>query len=311
MILLFKLLLSVSLVQWAQLSKVAAAPQGSIWTINIDNNPAPSPEDGPAQSANAIRDPAYLPIQIGSIVGAYLVWIILVGIAILTVGRRLRRGAQSSPKSLNMEILRGSVKQVQPESLPKAFNPSPISEVKVDPWDPSPVSPTKKSNPWDPSPGSPTKKNPWSPKLGSWSTIKKHRRQDSTQSSILTFDESVISEDRARNEIEMDRLYAAVAEHDAERTQGRVESQVVPASLLSQNPSELQHLRYAPRQQGYPLSPPPENEIQRSPTSLTLSSRESTGTPRRMHKKAPAPLTFNNPPSRNSSRSSFASFRSF
>ena len=297
MISMFNFLTSLSIALWAFIFEVSAAPSGSIWTVNIHEEPAPSPQDGPPQDVNAIRDPSYLPLQIGSIIGSYLVWLLLTGIAIITIGRRLRRAAQSSPRSLNMEIMSPSAKQVQPDQLPKAFDPSPLSPAKSNPWDPSPVSPTKKSN-------------PWSPKLGSWG-FRKHKRQDSMQSSVMTFDESVISEDRMKNEIEMDRLYAAVAEHEAETTQAKAESQESsPTSPQLPNPPELQHLRYATRQPEFPLSPPPENEIERSPTSPTVPSRESTGTPRRLNKKPP-PLSFNNPPSRNSSRSSFASFRSF
>ncbi|MCJ1334346.1 hypothetical protein MMC10_011055 [Thelotrema lepadinum] len=295
MISIFSPLLSWLIASWAFISGVSAAPSG-IWVIDIHNEPSPPPQDGPPEAFNAIRDPAYLPIQIGSIVGAYLLWVILIGIAIITVGRRLRRSAQTSPRSLGMEILSPSAKQTQHEHLPKAFDPSPISQVNANPWDPSPVSPTKKNN-------------PWSPKLGGWGSFKKHKRQDSMQSSVVTFDESVISDDRMKNEIEMDRLYAAVAEHEAETTQGKEEYS--PTSPRLQNPPELQHLRYATRQPEYPLSPPPEKDFERSPTFSNAPSRESTGTPGRRLNKKPPPLSFNNPPSRNSSHSSFTSFRSF
>jgi hypothetical protein len=279
-------LFSSQLVYLLLFSTSSALPS-NIWQVHIDNDPAPSPQDGPPLSANAIRDPAYIPVQVGSIVGAYFLWIIIISIAILTVGRRLRNSARTTPK---MEIL----KQPPPIQQPKAFDPSPISPIKANPWDPSPVSPSKKNAPWSPK---------------SWGSFKKHRRQDSLQSSVVTFDESVIAEDRARNEIEMDRLYAAVAEHDAQQSQSKTSSQP-PRSPLSQNPPELQHLKYpaSPKQfnpQSFPLSPPPEDSF-RQPTSPL---RESTSSSRRVHK--PPPLSFNNPPSRNSSRSSFSSFVSF
>ena len=299
MISMFDLLLSLSLVLCLLSPGVVAAPSGSIWVVNVHNEPAPLPQDGPPESADAVRDPAALPIEVSAIVGSYFVWILLTAIAIITVGRRLRQGAQTSPRSLQMEILNPTTNQAQSDNLPKAWGPSPVSPVKANPWDPSPVSPTKKNN-------------PWSPKLGSWVAFKKHNRQDSMQSSVVTFDESVISDDRQKNEIEMDRLYAAVAEHEAQTVQGRSYSkESSPTSPTAQNPPELQHLRYAPQHHEHPLSPPPDPEYPRSPTSPMAPSRESTGTPRRLNKKAPPPLSFNNPPSRNSSRSSFASFRSF
>lgn len=289
--------LAVSIACLVFLSRTTALPQGTdIWQIHIDNDPAPPPDEGPSQSRDAIRDPAYLPLQVGSIVGAYLVWVILISIAILTVGRRLRGSIRSSPRTLGMEIMKPDA-QMQPQ---KAFDPSPISPVKANPWDPSPVSPTKS-------------KLPFSPR--SWGSFKKHSRQDSVQSSVATFDESVLSDDKVRNEIEMDRLYAAVAEHDAQKRMPK--QQDPPRSPLAQNPPEFQHLRYPARHQyqpeiqQYPLSPPPDDEMARSPTSPTRDSTASipSASGRRLNK--PPPLLLNTPPSRTSSRSSVASFLSF
>lgn len=58
--------------------------------LNIDWDPAPAPEDGPALSAGAIRDPAYLPIQIGGIVGSYAVSLVLVAIGLLALAKTRR-----------------------------------------------------------------------------------------------------------------------------------------------------------------------------------------------------------------------------
>ncbi|RKU49076.1 hypothetical protein DL546_004183 [Coniochaeta pulveracea] len=58
--------------------------------LNIDWDPAPSPEDGPPLSAGAIRDPAYLPAQIGGIVGSYAVCLILVAIGLLALAKKRR-----------------------------------------------------------------------------------------------------------------------------------------------------------------------------------------------------------------------------
>lgn len=51
---------------------------------------APSPEEGPAVSRNALRDPAYLPAQIGGIVGAYAVSLVFVAITLLALGKKRR-----------------------------------------------------------------------------------------------------------------------------------------------------------------------------------------------------------------------------
>lgn len=53
-------------------------------------DPPPSPEDGPAFSANASRDPGLLPIQIGGIIGAYACSLVFVAVTLLLVAGRRR-----------------------------------------------------------------------------------------------------------------------------------------------------------------------------------------------------------------------------
>src|SRR3954470_15860762 len=59
--------------------------------LNIDWDPAPSPEDGPPLSAGASRDPSLLPAQISAIVGAYVFCVCVIGIGIFLASRRLRK----------------------------------------------------------------------------------------------------------------------------------------------------------------------------------------------------------------------------
>ena len=257
----------------------------NLWVVEIDNGPSPSPEDGPPLSRGALRDTGYLPIQVGSIIGAYLVWTIFISIAVLTVGRRLRRQAQA-PNSQRSEVINSSALSL------------PIPQSGID------MKATSHGGVWEVTPISPTTDVPWS--LKSWGSMKKHSR--SAGGSVVTFNESIISEDRAKNEFEMDRLYAAVADHEARR-QKPVASppipQTLPMSPLNQNPPELQHLRFSGKQSfhdsGLLPSPPPEHDLERSPTSPI-----SNKSPFKRFQKPP-PLNFSDP-SRNSSRSSFASF---
>ncbi|KAH8666401.1 hypothetical protein BX600DRAFT_435805 [Xylariales sp. PMI_506] len=58
--------------------------------LNIDWYPAPSPEDGPPLSAGALRNPAYLPAQIGGIVGAYALSLVVVAAALLLLAKKRR-----------------------------------------------------------------------------------------------------------------------------------------------------------------------------------------------------------------------------
>ncbi|KAK4200801.1 hypothetical protein QBC40DRAFT_279177 [Triangularia verruculosa] len=68
--------------------------RGDLW---LDySSPTPSPEDGPPLSANAVRDPAYLPYHIGAIVGAYGVSLVIVALLLLALLKtrrtRIRNG---------------------------------------------------------------------------------------------------------------------------------------------------------------------------------------------------------------------------
>ncbi|MCJ1231004.1 hypothetical protein MMC12_007679 [Toensbergia leucococca] len=258
-----------------------------VWHISIDEGPAPPPQDSPPLSVSAIRDKSFLPVQIGSIVGAYLLSVLIIGTALLLVGRRLRRAAQESPRSLAMEMVRPVHNDVA-----KAFDPSPISPSLKNPYGPSPVSTIDMKSSW-PSPDKKRMSNPWG--------AKSHRQQTSIQSSVVTFDGSVVEDDKAKNQREMERLYAAVMEHDEEKAKS------VPNSLdepQPQYPPELQHLRFCSGSQ-QPSSPPPRT-ITKSPTrTLTTSPQKSVTASKR-----PTPVTTSRATthSGNSSRSSFGSF---
>ena len=88
-----------------------------LWVVDIDNGPAPSPEDGPPFSAHATRDRALLPYQIAGIVGSYVATVFILGTLLLTVGRKLRRRAQ--------DMAARPTEMVKP--MGRAFDPSPIS----------------------------------------------------------------------------------------------------------------------------------------------------------------------------------------
>lgn len=101
-------------------ARLLAARTDDLWTVNIDNSPAPSPQDGPPLSANASRDKSLLPGQVGGIVGAYLLAVAIVGLALLLIGRRRRHEAQQSIKALDVEM-------IKPQLGESGFYPTPIS----------------------------------------------------------------------------------------------------------------------------------------------------------------------------------------
>ncbi|KFY72852.1 hypothetical protein V499_07026 [Pseudogymnoascus sp. VKM F-103] len=88
--------------------------------LNLDWDPAPSPEDGPPLSAGALRDKSYLPAEIGGIVGAYVFVVITILLALFFVGRRLRKARELAAQN-DVEMLVGHVIN------PAAYYPSPIS----------------------------------------------------------------------------------------------------------------------------------------------------------------------------------------
>ncbi|KAI3396226.1 hypothetical protein diail_364 [Diaporthe ilicicola] len=58
--------------------------------LNINWGPAPPPDKGPPGAKYALRDPAYLPAQIGGIVGSYAFSLVLVAIILLSLSKRRR-----------------------------------------------------------------------------------------------------------------------------------------------------------------------------------------------------------------------------
>ena len=282
---------SLQLLAVLLLSNLAAARPSSIWAINIDEGPAPSPQDGPPLSASAIRDKAFLPLELGAVFGAYIFATIVVGSAVFTVGRRLRQSAQTSPRTLAMEMMK---------PVNAAPHASDISPSRSNPWGPSPVSPANGKQMWS---------SPDIARGQAWAHSNTHQKQPSVQSSVVTFNESVIEEDKTKNEMEMARLYAAVMEHD-EKKKSR---SLVNAQPLSQHPPELQHLRRTTASPPYSPPLPPEPMTPLSPTraSTKSPSRISTASPQRQTRAfRPAPISTTSPTShsRASSRTSLGSF---
>lgn len=130
--------------------------------------------------APASLNKSLLAIQLGSIAGAYVVFVAVLLTLLLVVGRRLRRTVHSSNYSLQMQILK-------------------------------PIKPTLGMNPSASSPDS--QKIPILQRGGRPS-------QTSFNGSMVTVDESVVASDRQRAQDEMEMLYAAVLEHDAQKSAG-------------------------------------------------------------------------------------------
>lgn len=159
-------------------------------------------------AAPLIVDKPLLAIQIGSIVGTYVIFVALLLALLIFLGRRLRRSVQSSNYTLHMEML----------------------------------NPTKRTADMDPGPLSPMPQNLSSPKANGfkpWGSLKRSPRASevSHNDSVLSIDESIVATDREKAQAEMEMLYAAVMEHDAQKLQRKKDtdspdSQITDASTV-------------------------------------------------------------------------------
>ncbi|PLB55233.1 hypothetical protein P170DRAFT_461152 [Aspergillus steynii IBT 23096] len=148
-------------------------------------------------SVNPPLDQSLLAIQVGGIVGAYVIFVAVLLTLLLFIGRRLRRTVQSSNFSLQVEMMRPAKPSV-------SIDPSPVTPISVN----------------LPSPNRPNNFN------RSWSSLARGSRSHiSGNGSVATIDESVIAYDRRRAQEEMEMLYAAVLEHDEQKAAGATSSE--------------------------------------------------------------------------------------
>ncbi|KAF2493323.1 hypothetical protein BU16DRAFT_465355 [Lophium mytilinum] len=154
----------------------------------IYNAPAPSPEDGPPLSAHASRNRKLLPAQICGIVGAYVVTVLIWGVLLLTVGRKMRRNAETSPKSLDIELVK---------ARPYA-NATPLSPLS-----------SKSATSWF--------KRGFKKSTTSVNSVASSPISPDEAKSPTSFDQAIIDSAKAQRQSEMERLYAAVMDHDAKK----------------------------------------------------------------------------------------------
>ena len=169
---------------------VSPATDPDFWTIHIENGPAPSPEDGPPGARNATRDRRLLPFQICGIVGGYLLCVLIIGISLLTFGKRKRHEAlmehEAPPKELELVKSPGRMELDGPKSPGMSSTKSWIrNHIPL-------RSPRKSDASFPTSPGI---------------------------ASVSSFDTRVIENDKQRAQVEMESLYAAVLAHDARRSE--------------------------------------------------------------------------------------------
>ncbi|KAF1952482.1 hypothetical protein CC80DRAFT_386183, partial [Byssothecium circinans] len=185
---------------------------------------APPPEEGPPAAANASRNKNILPYQITGLVGGYVVTVLFWGILLLTVGRRMRRRTENSPKTLELELV-----TKRPEAIKIGTDPDVIgrnSSIRS-PVPPSPAS-ARSATSW-------FKRNFRKEKVES-PTVEEH---SPVVHSPTSFDQSVLDADRARAQEEMERLYAAVMDHDRKKSLSQISNASGASPTTSRRPSAI------------------------------------------------------------------------
>lgn len=153
--------------------------------VDFDVNPAPGAE-------GALRNKAYLPAQICGIIGAYIFCVLVVGVALLTYGRKMRRTVTERVDVVKANGATG-------------FEMTPVSPSRG--WR-SPLSPSKLKHAFK----------------RSQTSIAERQQQSVPTSpispgcqSMSSFDQNFLKNQQEERQKEMERLYAAVMEHDEER----------------------------------------------------------------------------------------------
>jgi hypothetical protein len=194
-------------------SHTLAAPSIPVSYPFTDNyKPAPLPEDGPPASFHASRNKNLLPAQICGVVGGYVLTVLIWGILLLTVGRRMKRKTQTSPKTLELELVhaRSGGQQIA----------SPSSARSATSWFKKGFK--SKSDPTDSAISSP---------------------QSPVLASPTSFDQKVLDADRDRAQAEMERLYAAVMDHDRKKAYSQISNEQTELNDRSRRPSAISTTR--------------------------------------------------------------------
>ncbi|KAK7515302.1 uncharacterized protein IWZ02DRAFT_383203 [Phyllosticta citriasiana] len=158
--------------------------------VDFSKNPAPAAKD-------SLDDRSRLPAQVCGIIGAYLAFVFLVGVSLLTFGRKMRRAVHE-----RIDVVKAN--------QANGFELSPMS------------------------PGSTTRSRWWAPQ--SPSRLKQAFKRNpattnpesvptsplSATESMASFDQHFLRNQQERRQREMEMLYAAVMEHDEERRKQKV-----------------------------------------------------------------------------------------
>ncbi|KAI1822058.1 hypothetical protein F4861DRAFT_419636 [Xylaria intraflava] len=171
-------------------------------------DPTPSPEDGPPLSAGALRNPAFLPAQIGAIVGSYALSIVVVAAILICLAKIRRDHLVAGEEGLdNYEDY--SYKFSFPPGLNSGGNPLNYTYPYPSQTPKSPI-----QNFSYPTPSSPAEQRPYT-FSGSFSTY-----STSTLGINPLVDQRVVAADREMAQQQLEEMYKYVLEHEAAKEAG-------------------------------------------------------------------------------------------
>ncbi|ORX95103.1 hypothetical protein BCR34DRAFT_579509 [Clohesyomyces aquaticus] len=178
---------------WVDAAPGFILPRSPAWSI--PENAAPGEGFVPSNAKP-------LPAQICGIVGGYVLTVLIWGVLLLVVGRRMRRKTENSPKTLELELVTN-----------RSFIRTPLSPASAK----STTSWSKRIFKKNPSINESVIGSPTSPAIHS----------------PASFDHKVVEANRERAQLEMERLYAAVLDHDKKKS----------VQVSEQDATELQERR--------------------------------------------------------------------
>ncbi|KAI0201558.1 hypothetical protein F4808DRAFT_104492 [Astrocystis sublimbata] len=230
-------------------------PRGALDLTVYSNyfDPTPSPEEGPPFSAGALRNPAYLPAQIGAIVGSYALSLVLVAGILLLLAKTRRSHLTAGETGLDSHEEYG-LQFAFPQG-DKTGNNSPGYPFPYPAQ--TPKSPIKNfSYPIPPTPTAEQGQTPYTTS-GSFSTY-----STSTLGINPLVDHRVVAADREMAQQQLEEMYRYVMEHEEAKAAG-TPIEAPPSPLVKQQ---------------FPRSDPPKQNTPKrgknKPTNLNLSQTE-------------------------------------
>ncbi|XXG95414.1 Clr6 histone deacetylase associated PHD protein-2 Cph2 [Hypoxylon texense] len=179
-------------------------------------DPAPAPQDGPTLSAGALRDTAYLPAQIGGLVGSYALSLVIVAAALLILAKKRREHLNAGEDDLGGQV-------PYPFAFPPVLAGAQYPQYGLDP----PKSPVKNFS-------YPTPQTPLSAKSPTSFYIAPSLHSTSTLGVNPLVDPRVVAADREMAQQQLEEMYRLVMEQEAAKEAGVALEQ--PPAPLSQPP---------------------------------------------------------------------------